>query len=136
MPLVSHANGDYAPRHLPATRTPIGDNVAMASAAIQDQPVELLRRLLRFDTSNPPGGERECIEWIKGLLEELGCEVRMFAHDPERPNLIARLQGAAPARRCCCKATSTWSPRAASGSTSLSPATWPTATCGDAARWT
>ena len=65
----------------------------MTSAAIQDQPVELLRRLLRFDTSNPPGGERECIDWIKGLLEELGCEVRLFAHDPERPNLIARLQG-------------------------------------------
>jgi acetylornithine deacetylase/succinyl-diaminopimelate desuccinylase-like protein len=65
----------------------------MTSPAIQDQPAELLRRLLRFDTSNPPGGERECIDWIKGLLEELGCEVRLFAQEPERPNLVARLQG-------------------------------------------
>jgi len=71
----------------------IGDTVAVTSAAIQDQPVELLRRLLRFDTSNPPGGERECIEWIKGLLEQLGCEVRLFAQEPERPNLVARLPG-------------------------------------------
>ena len=65
----------------------------MTDHALQDQPVELLRRLLRFDTSNPPGAERECIEWIKGLLEALGCEVRLFAQEPERPNLIARLQG-------------------------------------------
>jgi acetylornithine deacetylase/succinyl-diaminopimelate desuccinylase-like protein len=71
----------------------IGDTVAVTSAAIQDQPAELLRALLRFDTSNPPGGERECIDWIKGLLEQLGCEVRLFAQEPERPNLVARLQG-------------------------------------------
>jgi acetylornithine deacetylase/succinyl-diaminopimelate desuccinylase-like protein len=61
--------------------------------ALQDQPVELLRQLLRFDTSNPPGNERECIGWIKGLLEQLGCEVRIVAQEPERPSLIARLPG-------------------------------------------
>jgi acetylornithine deacetylase/succinyl-diaminopimelate desuccinylase-like protein len=61
--------------------------------ALHDHPAELLRALLRFDTSNPPGGERECIGWIKGLLEELGCEVRILAQEPERPSLIARLPG-------------------------------------------
>jgi len=61
--------------------------------ALQDRPLELLQRLLRFDTSNPPGNERECIEWIKGLLEALGCEVRILAQQPERPNLIARVAG-------------------------------------------
>lgn len=61
--------------------------------AIQDRPVELLQRLLRFDTSNPPGNERECIDWIGGLLESLGCEVRIVASEAERPNLIARLVG-------------------------------------------
>jgi acetylornithine deacetylase/succinyl-diaminopimelate desuccinylase-like protein len=69
------------------------ETVRMHSDALQDQPVELLRRLLRFDTSNPPGGERECIAWIGGLLEQLGCEVRIVAQEPERPNLIARLPG-------------------------------------------
>jgi acetylornithine deacetylase/succinyl-diaminopimelate desuccinylase-like protein len=63
------------------------------SDAIADRPVELLQQLLRFDTSNPPGDERECIDWIKRLLEELGCEVRIVAQQPERPNLIARLEG-------------------------------------------
>jgi acetylornithine deacetylase/succinyl-diaminopimelate desuccinylase-like protein len=65
----------------------------MAPADIQDRPVELLQQLLRFDTSNPPGNERECIDWIRGLLEGLGCEVRILARDPARPNLIARLPG-------------------------------------------
>lgn len=65
----------------------------MPADAPQDRPVELLQQLLRFDTSNPPGNERECIEWIRGLLEQLGCEVRIVAREPDRPNLIARLRG-------------------------------------------
>jgi acetylornithine deacetylase/succinyl-diaminopimelate desuccinylase-like protein len=60
---------------------------------LQDRPLELLQRLLRFDTSNPPGNERECIDWIGQLLRDAGCEVRTVARDPERPNLIARLPG-------------------------------------------
>jgi acetylornithine deacetylase/succinyl-diaminopimelate desuccinylase-like protein len=67
--------------------------VPVPSVAVQDRPVEILQRLLRFDTSNPPGNERECVDWIRGLLEDLGCEVRILARDPSRPNLIARLPG-------------------------------------------
>jgi acetylornithine deacetylase/succinyl-diaminopimelate desuccinylase-like protein len=71
----------------------IGDTLRMPEDALQDRPLELLQRLLRFDTSNPPGNERECIEWVKGLLEALGCEVRILAREHERPNLIARIAG-------------------------------------------
>ena len=59
--------------------------------------VELLRQLLRFDTTNPPGAERECIDWARGLLEEAGLEVRILAREDERPNLLARLPGAGDA---------------------------------------
>jgi acetylornithine deacetylase/succinyl-diaminopimelate desuccinylase-like protein len=71
------------------------ETVAVSDSAmtLKDSPAELLARLIRFDTSNPPGEERECIEWVRGLLEELGCEVKVIARDRERPNLIARLQG-------------------------------------------
>jgi acetylornithine deacetylase/succinyl-diaminopimelate desuccinylase-like protein len=61
--------------------------------AIEQRPAELLQRLLRFDTTNPPGHERELLEWVRGLLGGLGCEVQIVARDPERPNLIARLAG-------------------------------------------
>ena len=64
-----------------------------AETALQERPAELLAQLLRFDTSNPPGDERECIGWIAGLLEAVGCEVRILALQPERPNLLARVQG-------------------------------------------
>ncbi len=70
------------------------DTVAVNTIPLQENPTELLAQLLRFDTTNPPGNERECIDWIRGLLEGLGCEVRIVASTPERPNLIARLAGA------------------------------------------
>ena len=60
---------------------------------MHERPVELLQRLIRFDTSNPPGNERACIEWARDLLEENGCSVRIVARDPERPSLVARLSG-------------------------------------------
>lgn len=65
----------------------------MPAEPLQDRPAELLQRLIRFDTSNPPGNEGECIEWIRGLLEDLGCEVRILSRDRARPNLVARLAG-------------------------------------------
>jgi hypothetical protein len=35
---------------------------------IYERPVELLQHLIRFDTTNLPGNERECVEWIDGVL--------------------------------------------------------------------
>jgi acetylornithine deacetylase/succinyl-diaminopimelate desuccinylase-like protein len=68
-----------------------------STTPLHERPVELLAQLLRFDTTNPPGNERACIEWIRGLLEELGCEVRVLGATDDRPNLIARLPGAGAA---------------------------------------
>jgi acetylornithine deacetylase/succinyl-diaminopimelate desuccinylase-like protein len=59
-------------------------------------PVEILQKLIRFDTTNPPGDERECIEWIATLIRDApgaGCATELVG-DPERPSLIARLSGA------------------------------------------
>jgi acetylornithine deacetylase/succinyl-diaminopimelate desuccinylase-like protein len=66
---------------------------ASAEAPIQDRPAELLAQLLRFDTTNPPGNERACIDWVRGLLESIGCEVKVLAPEPERPSLVARIEG-------------------------------------------
>jgi acetylornithine deacetylase/succinyl-diaminopimelate desuccinylase-like protein len=56
-------------------------------------PVELLQRLIRFDTTNPPGHEAECIEFVRGLLEDAGYETEVYAKEPGRPNLVTRLRG-------------------------------------------
>ena len=63
------------------------------AADAKHNPIELLRALIRFDTSNPPGNERACLEYVGGLLGEVGIESRFLARDPERPNLVARLPG-------------------------------------------
>jgi acetylornithine deacetylase/succinyl-diaminopimelate desuccinylase-like protein len=60
---------------------------------IYQRPVELLQHLIRFDTSNPPGNERECIAYINHLLDAVGIKSHLFSKDPHRPNLVARLQG-------------------------------------------
>lgn len=60
-------------------------------------PVRILRRLIRFDTTNPPGDEGPCVAWIDELLSEAGFDTRRLARDPERPNLVTRLPGAGEA---------------------------------------
>jgi len=61
---------------------------------LQEEATDVLARLIRFDTVNPPGNERACQEWLKGYLEDAGLECELLcAEDPERPNLIARLPG-------------------------------------------
>ncbi len=56
-------------------------------------PVALTQRLVRFDTTNPPGNEGECIAHIKSLLDGAGIQNQVLAKTPGRPNLIARLPG-------------------------------------------
>ena len=63
------------------------------SSAIYKRPVELLRRLIQFDTTNPPGNEAKCISFINGLLTEAGVETTIVGRTSQRPNLIARLHG-------------------------------------------
>lgn len=60
---------------------------------IYQRPVELLQHLIRFDTSNPPGNERECITYINHLLNGAGIETHLLSKDAHRPNLMARLKG-------------------------------------------
>ena len=54
---------------------------------------KILQDLIRFDTTNPPGNERPCIEYVDRLLHGAGIETQRVAKDPERPNLLARLPG-------------------------------------------
>ena len=66
---------------------------ANEQAPSYERPVELLQQLIRFNTTNPPGNERECVEWIDEVLRNGGYETKILADDPERPNLLARLEG-------------------------------------------
>jgi acetylornithine deacetylase/succinyl-diaminopimelate desuccinylase-like protein len=60
---------------------------------LQDEAVELLQQLLRLNTVNPPGNETLAAELLREYLEENGVEVELYAREPERANLVARLRG-------------------------------------------
>ena len=63
---------------------------------MQEETADVLARLIRFDTVNPPGNERECQEWIAGYLREAGLDVELLGAEPDRPDLVARLKGDEP----------------------------------------
>lgn len=66
------------------------------------KPTELLKKLIRFNTTNPTGNEAECIGYIRDLLTEAGLETKIISKDTSRPNLIARLRGAKTAPPLMC----------------------------------
>jgi acetylornithine deacetylase/succinyl-diaminopimelate desuccinylase-like protein len=58
---------------------------------LEHRTTQLLRRLIRFNTVNPPGNEQACQDYLKGLLERAGFDVELLSSVEGRPNLIARL---------------------------------------------
>jgi acetylornithine deacetylase/succinyl-diaminopimelate desuccinylase-like protein len=60
---------------------------------IEEETMRHFQAILRMDTSDPPGQEAPAVEYLKSVLEREGIEVKTFALDPKRPNLVARLRG-------------------------------------------
>ena len=55
--------------------------------------ISLTRDLLRFDTINPPGRERDCAQMAGSLLKEWGFEVEYFDYQEGRTSVVARRGG-------------------------------------------
>lgn len=60
---------------------------------LQKESIEVLQRLIRFNTVNPPGNERAAIEYLANYLMEAGLEVELLTAQEGRPNLVADLRG-------------------------------------------
>ena len=59
---------------------------------LQDRTTDLLQRLIRFDTVNPPGNEQAAQEFLRDMLAGAGFEVELLASVEGRPNLVASLK--------------------------------------------
>ena len=59
-------------------------------AAVEPEALDIYQSLIRFDSS---ASERAEAEWLKTLFDEAGITAQMFATDPQRPNVVARLRG-------------------------------------------
>jgi acetylornithine deacetylase/succinyl-diaminopimelate desuccinylase-like protein len=62
---------------------------------IEAETMRHFQALLRMNTADPPGTEREAVEYMKQILEREGIPVQVFSlpNEPNRPNLVARLKG-------------------------------------------
>jgi acetylornithine deacetylase/succinyl-diaminopimelate desuccinylase-like protein len=61
-----------------------------------DRTARLLGELIRLNTVNPPGRERPAQELLAEELSAAGFQCELLGAEPERPNLLARLDGAEP----------------------------------------
>ena len=60
---------------------------------VADETVEHFIALLKINTSNPPGNETEAAKYLQEILAAEGIHSKLFALDPDRANLVARLKG-------------------------------------------
>ena len=65
----------------------------LAPEGLGGEAVELLQRLIRFNTVNPPGNEEEAQLYLRDLLADAGWDCELLSAEEGRPNLVARLRG-------------------------------------------
>ncbi len=61
--------------------------------AVFDEALGYFRDLLRIDTTNPPGNEKEAIDYLAGILRREGIPHEILESAPGRANLVCRLEG-------------------------------------------
>ncbi len=64
----------------------------------EEETLRHYQALVRMDTSDPPGNEAPAAEYLKKVLEAEGIPCQVFAENPKRPNLVARLKGSGAKR--------------------------------------
>ncbi|HEY1834567.1 MAG TPA: M20/M25/M40 family metallo-hydrolase [Solirubrobacteraceae bacterium] len=73
----------------------------MSEQTLAEEVQELLGRLIRFNTVNPPGDERPAQEFLAEHLNAAGFECELLGAEPNRPNLVARLRGQSEGPTLC-----------------------------------
>jgi acetylornithine deacetylase/succinyl-diaminopimelate desuccinylase-like protein len=67
----------------------------VVASDLRSEVTDLLQRLIRVDTTNPPGNETAAAELLRDYLAANGVESELIAKVPERANLVARIPGGA-----------------------------------------
>jgi acetylornithine deacetylase/succinyl-diaminopimelate desuccinylase-like protein len=61
--------------------------------ALEEEIMRHFQAVMRIDTRNPPGNEDEAVRYLKQALDKEGIPSQVFALDPKRSNIVARLKG-------------------------------------------
>src|SRR5215813_11318961 len=65
---------------------------------VNEETLSHYRALIQIDTSGAPNFESPAVDYLKKILEADGITVQIFAKDPKRPNLVARIKGSGAKR--------------------------------------
>src|ERR1700759_3172127 len=65
-------------------------------ASLGDEARRLCQALLRMDTTNPPGNERICADYLAASLAEVGYQPELLDPPPGPTTLIVRHRGSGP----------------------------------------
>lgn len=60
---------------------------------VGEEAIQHLVELVQINTTNPPGNETEVVEYLEGTLADEGIDSTVYALEPARANLVARIQG-------------------------------------------
>jgi acetylornithine deacetylase/succinyl-diaminopimelate desuccinylase-like protein len=69
------------------------NDAQQGNAAIEAETIQHFQALLKLDTSSPPGNETRAVEYLKQVFEKEGIPYQVFAKDPSRANIVARIKG-------------------------------------------
>jgi acetylornithine deacetylase/succinyl-diaminopimelate desuccinylase-like protein len=60
---------------------------------VKAETLEHYQAVVRIDTTSPPGNETSAVNYLKSVLDREGIGYQIFAMEPKRANLVARLKG-------------------------------------------
>src|SRR4051812_37971550 len=67
-------------------------------ATAEAETLERLRKIIRFDTTNPPGNELALARYLEAVFAAEGIETTVFEPTTNRAVLIARIRGSGACR--------------------------------------
>jgi acetylornithine deacetylase/succinyl-diaminopimelate desuccinylase-like protein len=67
-------------------------------SALEAETLKHYTAIVKMDTTDPPGGEKPVSDYLKQVLEAEGIAVQVFAKEPNRPNIVARIKGSGKQR--------------------------------------
>jgi len=63
-------------------------------AVVEPEALKHFQAIVKMDTTDPPGGEKPVVDYLRQVLEAEGIPTQTFVlKDPNRPNLVARIKG-------------------------------------------
>ncbi|MCK9613921.1 MAG: ArgE/DapE family deacylase [Candidatus Omnitrophica bacterium] len=66
---------------------------------MKQSPINLLQKLIKIDSQNPPGNERKIIYFIRNYLKSLGIASKIYEFKKDRLNLVCKLTSKNPKKK-------------------------------------